>query len=672
MGWSISATEKVIPPYSEFVKSHPPTETILVDQSGIILQTTRSEFSKRRIEWWEAEDFSPALIAAILAAEDKNFYQHEGVDSFALLSSLWTWVKSGNQRGGSTITMQVSSFLDSDLGGLGKKRTIPEKIKQIQYAGRLEDAWSKNQILSAYFNLVPMRGEWIGIPIAAYSLFSVSPKFLDQKQSLILAAMIRSPNSSIEKILTRAFLLSNALGWGYSRDELSELADSFDSNQLSSAWVKNYASHFAAEFYPESRGRFTTSLDWEIQNFAIETLKKNLESIREQNVRDGGILILDNSTGKPIVYVGGIPNLSSAEYVDSIQALRQAGSTLKPFLYGLALEKKYITSSSILLDSPLDIDVTRGMYRPSNYDQKFRGQVTAKEALGSSMNIPAVRTVLLTGVDSFHNILKEFGIQELRESDYYGYSLALGTADISLWNLTHAYSILARGGLDYKDQNILSSEVSFIISNILSDREARSSSFGLENHLSTRFWSAVKTGTSQDMRDNWCIGYNQKYTVGVWIGNFSGEPMRNITGITGAGPIWREMMEFLNERSPSPNPVPPPKLVSKYGYYYLEGTEPVSEPSIATLVEDEVAPTPKILYPPNGLIVAVDPDIPPSKQRILLRSNIQEQGIYWFLNGAKLGSATKDIPWSPKNGKYKLSIGRDKNRLIDIVKFEVR
>jgi penicillin-binding protein 1C len=148
--------------------------------------------------------------------------------------------------------------------------------------------------------------------------------------------------------------------------------------------------------------------------------------------------------------------------------------------------------------------------------------------------------------------------------------------------------------------------------------------------------------------------------------------MRDITGITGAGPIWREMMEFLNDRTISSRPVPPSTLVSKYEYYYLEGTEPVSEPRITTEIETEVAATPKILYPPNGLIVAVDPDIPPSKQRLLLRSNIQEQDIYWFLNGAKIGSATKDIPWSPKIGKYKLSIGRDKNHPIDIVKFEVR
>jgi penicillin-binding protein 1C len=292
----------------------------------------------------------------------------------------------------------------------------------------------------------------------------------------------------------------------------------------------------------------------------------------------------------------------------------------------------------------------------------------------SSLNIPAVRIIQLTSVDSFYERIQSLGFTNLKSSDYYGYSLALGTLDVRLWDLTHAYRILASGGNSISGKSIVSNESSYIVSYLLSDRENRSMTFGLENPLATRFWTAVKTGTSQDMRDNWCIGYSDTYTVGVWIGNFSGEPMHDITGISGAGPIWREIMEYLHKDKSSYLPKPPPNLVYKFGEYYIKGTEPNREPILSMLEAEESSlhQPPRIEYPKDGLIVAIDPDIPNSLQRILFRSQGDTRNLFWMLNHKILGSAKLSFPWIVQKGKYQLSLISGSSQILETIHFEVR
>ena len=252
---------------------------------------------------------------------------------------------------------------------------------------------------------------------------------------------------------------------------------------------------------------------------------------------------------------------------------RQAGSTLKPFLYEMAIERNLLTASSILDDSSINVSTPAGLYVPQDYDNEFKGHVSVRTALSASLNIPAVRTLMLVGPDSFISRLKQLGIEDLNEGDYYGLSLALGTADVNLYELVNAYRTLANNGKSSElkisiakknmQKQVLKKEAVFIVSDILSDRTARSITFGFENPLATRFWTAVKTGTSKDMRDNWCVGYSQKYTVGVWVGNFKGEPMWNVSGITGAAPIWLELMNYLHRSTPSKSPQPPEGVISK-------------------------------------------------------------------------------------------------------------
>jgi len=282
------------------------------------------------------------------------------------------------------------------------------------------------------------------------------------------------------------------------------------------------------------------------------------------------------------------------------------------------------------------------------------------------------------------------GVKGLNESgDFYGPSLALGSADVTLWELANAYRTFARGGewskprltLESKmaspSKRIFSKEAAFLISDILSDREARSLTFGFENPLATRFWTAVKTGTSKDMRDNWCIGYSKKYTVGVWVGNFSGEPMWNVSGVTGAAPVWIEMMNFLHRSDSSIRGEPSTSLLkreiefsdgieSPREEWFIRGTEPDSRDQKAGQYH------PRVLYPPPGTVIALDPDIPPELQKVFFISQNGGEGFHWILNGVKLEGGGKTIPWSPRAGKYLLAIADREERVVDSVRFEVR
>jgi penicillin-binding protein 1C len=338
-------------------------------------------------------------------------------------------------------------------------------------------------------------------------------------------------------------------------------------------------------------------------------------------------------------------------------------------------------------DVPLDVATERGVYRPENYDKQFKGLIPARVALASSINIPAVRVLMLTGTDAFVQKLSQLGFNELRDGDYYGYSLALGTLDVTLFELTNAYRTLANGGIrgdltlvpvkgSNKTMRVFSREASFIISDILSDREARSVTFGLENPLSTRFWSAVKTGTSKDMRDNWCIGFSSKYTVGVWVGNFSGSAMWDVSGITGAAPIWHEVMAYLHSKERSLSPQPPSGVTAKQFLqetgriskkeWFLTGTEPVSVGA-----GQPAGKKPKIIYPPDEIIFAIDPDIPEGQQKIFFEATGDSKDLQWLLNGTAVGYGTI-CPWTPAGGSYTLKLTDNNARVLDEMTFKVR
>lgn len=677
------------PTFAEVRAQHSLSESVLLDRHGAILHERRTRDAARRLEWVRLDEVSPALTAAILAAEDRRFYRHHGVDWLALLRASLNRFRSGS-RGASTLSMQLAARLDAGLKPSGRHRTLAQKWEQVQGALSLETRWSKDQILEAYLNLVTYRGELQGLAAASRGLFDKRAHGLSQAESLILAVLVRSPNADAARVIRRACALSDSMGLGLAHPAIASRAAAAVNRPYFIRPSAALAFHVMQRVFREARARGGTvpdrivcTLDRELQQFALDTLGRHVLSLRPQNVQDGAALVLDNRTGEVLAYVGNIGGASSARYVDGVQALRQAGSTLKPFIYGAAMDQRILTAATRIDDSPIDIPATGGLYRPANYDQQFHGPVTVRTALASSLNIPAVKALNLVGIEAGLQVLAEAGFASLESADFYGLSLALGAADVRLWDLTNAYRALANGGewhacrLTFDREagpkrRVLTPQAAFIISDILGDRESRSQTFSLESPLSTRFWTAVKTGTSKDMRDNWCVGYSDRYTVGVWVGNFSGEPMWNVSGISGAAPVWVEVMNWLHRSSPSHAPQPPPDVLAHRlpeeparREWFMRGTENALTAGIAR-------PAARIIYPAANSIIALDPDIPSEDQKLFFEAHLTAGNLYWKLDGKNLGDSGALVLWTPEPGTHVLMLVDASERAVDAVTFEVR
>jgi penicillin-binding protein 1C len=673
--------------FTEIRDSYKKSEACLLDRHGEVIQELRVDFEGRRLEWTELKDISPALIKAVIQSEDRRFYKHRGVDWIAIASAVVKDIVHGQKRGASTITMQLASTLNRELRPKAQKRNIDLKIRQMRTALWIEQTWKKAEILEAYLNIVTFRGELRGITAASRGLFGKEPSGLNEPESMVLACLIRSPNAPVTQVIRRAHALSIATAGNINENEIEEAAN----RSITAPYVikrdANLAFQAASMLLSKDHPKIRSSLDAGLQRFASMVLQQYVNSLKGQNVNDGAVLVVHNKTGEVLAYVANSGANSSSAYIDGIQAKRQAGSTLKPFLYGLAFEKRILTPASLISDEPLDFSTKRGLYSPENYDNHFRGLVAARIALASSINIPAVRTDILVGNDLFVRKLEEFGFKDLRDADFYGPAIALGTADVSLWNLVGAYRALALGGkwgeltmLPGKGRptgRALSEEAAFLVSDILSDREARSTTFGLENPLSTQFWSAVKTGTSKDMRDNWCIGYSSEFTVGVWVGNFGGQPMWNVSGVSGAAPVWLEIMNYIHRTIKSNGPFPPANVLRQqiatsngpFSEWFIKGTEPVDAPNSAPVetASKMLKPDPKILYPSEGMFIALDPDIPSNMQKVFFEASVMED---WILDGQRLANG-KMVPWVPAKGYHELAIAEG-TKILDKVSFEVR
>jgi penicillin-binding protein 1C len=661
---------------------------MLLDRNGQPLHELRVDARRRVLDWTPLNGISAALQDAVIAAEDRRFYSHHGVDYRALASATIQNVR-GHKRGASTITMQLAAQLDPALLGGRRGRTFAQKLGQLRCARELERTWSKPEILEAYLNLSTTRGELKGVDALSRGLFGKAPHGLDAREAAVLTALLREPDAAPKRVAARAIGIARRQGLPLDGADLEKLALSALSHPPAVAPEADAAPQVARLLLKPSKGRgplsVRSSLDGRLQRFAARTLRERLAELTDQNVSDAAALVVDNKTGEVLAYVGNTGSASSARFVDGVAARRQAGSSLKPFLYGLAFEKKLITPDSLLDDSPLEIFVGRGLYRPANYDNRFLGPIPARVALASSINVPAVRLLELVGEDSFVARLNSFGFGSLRDGEFYGPSLALGSADITLWELVSAYRALARGGVagplsltprssSVADRRALSAPAAFLVGKILSDRENRSSTFGLDSPLSTRYWTAVKTGTSKDMRDNWCVGYSERYTVGVWVGNFSGDSMWNVSGMSGAAPAWLEIMNELHGEDASSAPKSPAGVVRRNvraadgtsrADWFIRGTEP---PEAAVAVE---APRPRLASPVSGTIIALDPDIPDGQQLVPFEADAGA-GLRFMLNGKDMGDAAAALDWTPAPGRYTLALVDRAGRALDSTVFEVR
>jgi penicillin-binding protein 1C len=701
------------PSFAEVRAAHRPSDAWLLARDGTPLATLRIDRTVRRLPWVKLRDIAPALRRAVLISEDKRFIEHAGVDWQAAAAGAWSNLWNEKTRGASTLSMQLVGLLDAESRKKGR-RSLLEKLDQTAAALRLERSWSKDQIFEAYLNLVSFRGEFEGVAAMSRGLFGKWPDGLDQQEAALAAALLRAPNAPSDLVARRACGLLKEM----QREALCRDIDAVAAVTLGSVLHRpdqtpQLASHLALKLLTQSGQRVKSTLDAELQRFADETLRRHLGALEKRNVEDGAVLVVDNATGEILAWIGSSGELSEAAEVDGVTALRQAGSTLKPFLYGMAFERRDLTAASLIEDAPLTLATGNGLYAPQNYEPDYRGWVSARTALAGSLNVPAVKTLVRIGADEFQQRLRRFGFDSLTErGEWYGYSLALGSADISLLMLANAYRTLANdgrwtplrvtpdgkapvcrteacGAFGGNPHRALSAAASFLVGDILSDRTARAGTFGLESWLATPYWSAAKTGTSKDMRDNWCAGYSRRYTVAVWVGNASGAAMHDVSGISGAAPVWREVMDWLHRgdaagrgKVNSAAPAAPPGMVARAirfepaaNYraepprreWFLAGTER------SVVRTAEVKALARISYPAAGTVIALDPDIPPGRQRLPLQLSARgESGWQWRIDGKPAGRADRASRWLPQPGKHRLALVDAKNNELDAVAFEVR
>lgn len=662
----------------------------LVDRHGQLLTRQRINKEQHRLDWTPLNEVSPALIEALIFTEDRDFYRHHGVDWGAFSRSAVNYVTGQKTRGASTLTMQLVALLDKDLSWQTGGRTVGRKWQQLQAARHLEQQWTKTQILEAFFNLTMWRGDLQGISAASLALFGKLPSGLNRAESIVLVSLLAAPNARAERIAARACILIKA-GYEADCDSVTAIADSSLNRRKVPIADNPDMMSVASRLLTTANQTVTTTLDAKLQRYAYETLRAQLTSLASQQANAGAVLVLSNDTGDVLAYVANSGLVEDSVWVDGVQAPRQAGSTLKPFLYGLAIEKNRLTAASVIDDAPINISTPLGLYVPQNYEHDFKGAVTVRTALASSLNVPAVLTLGKVGVEPFWQLLNDVGFNLSEQPDYYGNALALGGADITVWQLANAYRSLANGGvwrdvsLVAKDtlsssspqKRILSSPASFIINSILSDRNARSLTFGYENPLATPFWTAVKTGTSKDMRDNWCVGFSQHFTVAVWVGNMQGLPMRDVSGISGAAPVWNSVMSYLEgDNMGDAAPIAPEGVQQQrvtfqgfqqpsYDEWFIDGTE-------QSLVSYQADTTPMIVYPVDGTIIALDPDMPVAVQKVYFRAHQGGETLHFWLNERDLGVVVDNYAWQPRRGRYHLRLKTLSGQTRHEVFFEVR
>ncbi len=655
----------------------------VTDRHGRQLKNFLSPLETRR-QVRPLTDFSPNLIEAILAAEDKRFYHHFGLDPLAMMRAAWLNFK--HQRivsGGSTITMQLARLSQGLSPG---PRTMERKLKEIWWALLIERHNSKETILADYLNRAPCGNLTEGFPAASNFYLNKSVADLSLGEAAFLAGLPASPGAlnpyknpgpALErrsKILELIAQRGKADSEQISRAQKEPLDLSF---AISPFKAPHFVSYLRNNFQGEPPPLLATTLDLELQSEIEKIVATTVEDWQDHGLSQAAVVVLSLPQREIHAWVGSADfwNITDGQN-DGVLALRQPGSALKPFVYATAFDNGVITPATLLNDQAADYQVAGGSFSPTNYSETYHGFVSARLALASSLNLPAVKLASQTGLANILQKLRLLGLDSLRENaEHYGLSLALGGGEVNLLNLTTAYAALADGGrlrpfktvLGQKTKDssrIFSSGAAFLVTDILSDPQARVTGFGFDSVLETPYPSAVKTGTSKSFRDNWCVGYTSSFVVGVWAGNFASESMDQVSGVTGAGTIWREVADLLAAKRPSePFTAPPdvkrhrtcpqsgllagPQCPNHLTEYFLVG-----KPLPKECPHDELGETPVslvspvlglernfgILRPKSGEIYGWDPTIAAQIQNI----NAHAQSLpgvtelVWSLNAREL------------------------------------
>ncbi len=604
----------------------------ILDRNGGLLYELIDPNAGRRT-YVPLSKISPAMVAATIATEDKDFYNHPGYDPVAIVRAIWQNYTSGQTvSGASTITQQVARTIllspDERL-----QRTYLRKAREIILAGEITRRYTKDQILELYLNENNYGNLSYGVEAAAETYFGTTADKLTLAQAAFLAGLPQSPalydiytNRDVtlardQQVLT--LMVRDSFEQNCIKVSNSDQPVCVDPQTAANAaieiqrynfpkpdvtiryphWVNYVRAQLEASYDPQTiyRSGFTvyTTLDPALQDAAQQLVTSQVANLAENNATDGALIAMRPSTGEILAMVGSADynNAAISGQVNmATSETRQPGSAIKPINYVAAFEKGW-TPATLIWDVPSqftpsgDPNDPRGeMYIPNNYDEKFHGPVTVRTALSNSFNIPAVKTLQFVGVYGDHGMIamaKRFGFTSLNRNDY-GLSLTLGGGDVSLLEMVSAYSVFANNGMrlppvsilkivdhngnvvyEYKPpqpQTVVSPEHAYLITSILSDNDARSWMFGPNSVLNLPFQVAAKTGTTNDFRDNWTMGYTPDLVTGVWVGNADYTPMVNTTGLTGAAPIWSQFMTVAEPYVSHNNPTPfqrPPGIVEK-------------------------------------------------------------------------------------------------------------
>ncbi|MEH2433306.1 MAG: penicillin-binding protein 1C [Nostoc sp.] len=671
---------------------------------------------------------------AILAAEDGSFYHHGALDMKAVIRASKEAIHAKRIiSGASTITMQLARMLDP------VPRSFSGKLSEIWLSWRLAAGMNKDEILAAYINRLPMGGNIYGVEAAAQTYFSIPASELNLAQASLLAAIPNNPTyfnpyQHWERLKQRQkYVLNRMVQEKYISGAIAGRTSAekvvFQSRQRGIIaaphflfWLANqiplslpYKAENQAPLREQSVIR--TTINRPLQQFVEAQVQQVISSLAANNVHDAAALVIDNRTGEVLAYVGSPDYFNEAKLGrnDGVQALRQPGSTLKPFVYELALEKGLIRPNTILADVPAHYAIPGAkLYSPTDYTESFLGPVRVRIALANSLNVPAVRVLEKVGVETFLERLHQLGFEHLNQTpEHYGLGLTLGSGEVSLWELARAYLTMARLGeatplistfsnspLPTPHSRLPNHTIWQLITNILSDNHARATAFGVDSVLNLPFPVAVKTGTSSNFRDTWTVGFTTDYTVATWVGNFSGEPMRQVSGVTGAAPLWNRIMLHLHEHQ-EPAGFPPPEGLVQLPVCAISGLRPT--PDCNSVVQEYFYPEDKIAYESDNQF-----NLPPEynewlakqQQSSLVSNNLRilspHHGdlfllypgeaakqklefkltgnkfavVEWWLNGEKLDTnSANSLFWNLRPGKWTLEARS--GEITDKVSFQV-
>jgi len=649
-----------------------PLSTHILDRKGKLLYQLYQKQKRSPIKI----DVLPKYVAqASIAIEDKNFYQHNGISIFGgMIRAIKDSLLRQQLQGGSTITQQLvkSALLTSD-------RTIQRKVREIVLALWTEKIFSKNEILELYLNQIPYGGAVYGIEEASQRFFGKQAKKLSLDEAAFLAGLPQAPsqyspynnpdlalkrrNGVLKAMLEQKYIDKNT----YEKVIKTKIVVKPFEEKIKAPHFVFYIKNILEQKYTtkeieEGGLKITTTLDLDTQEEAEKILKEELEKVEDLDVSNGAVLITRPPTGEILAMLGSVDYFATASGTfNVVTSDRQPGSSIKPINYAIGIERKLVTAGTVFIDSPtcfVGAGQPKG-YCPVNYDGKFHGPQALRFSLGSSYNIPAVKMLALNGVKEFVASASAFGINSFKDPKNYGLSLTLGGGEVKMTEMATAFSSFANRGVvkdlnpilkiedkfgkvlfEFKSPNYvanikkplnypsffsiggkkpLSEETAFIISHILLDDNARSQAFGAGSLLVIPGHAvSVKTGTTDDKRDNWTIGYTPNFMTTVWVGNNDNSPMNPYlaSGVTGAAPVWNRVMRYLLKGQPDLWPIRPENVVGKQVCwdsgdlmvkkedgtescsprfeYFVKGTEPsephISKQTVAITKDDKLAP----------------------------------------------------------------------------------